>query len=53
MTVTQQLARVPAEYLAACRQAGGTSADGDPCWDPPAADVLDLEHAGVGFQGCG
>ncbi|NEC90224.1 DUF1877 domain-containing protein [Streptomyces sp. SID12501] len=45
MAVTQQLARVPAEYLAACRQSAGTSTDGDPCWDPPSADVLDLDWA--------
>ncbi|MDQ0784636.1 DUF1877 domain-containing protein [Streptomyces sp. B3I8] len=45
MAVTQQLARVPAEYLAACRQSAGTSTDGDPTWDPPSADVLDLDWA--------
>jgi len=45
MAVTQQLARVPAEYLAACRQSAGTSTDGDPHWDPPPADVLDLDWA--------
>ncbi|MDQ0828190.1 hypothetical protein QF032_000034 [Streptomyces achromogenes] len=45
MAVTQQLARVPAEYLAACRRSAGTSTDGDPNWDPPSADVLDLDWA--------
>jgi hypothetical protein len=45
MAITQQLARVPAEYLATCRQTAGTSADGDPRWDPPPADVLDLDWA--------
>ncbi|GAA2819177.1 hypothetical protein GCM10019017_76660 [Streptomyces showdoensis] len=45
MAVTQQLARIPAEYLASCRQAAGTSPVGDPRWDPPAADVLDLDWA--------
>ncbi|MFD5799446.1 hypothetical protein ACFWIO_39180 [Streptomyces diastatochromogenes] len=45
MAVTQQLARVPAEYLAACRQSAGTSADGGANWDPPSADVLDLDWA--------
>ncbi|MFE7094442.1 DUF1877 domain-containing protein [Streptomyces erythrochromogenes] len=45
MAVTQQLARVPAEYLAACRQSADASPDGDPRWDPPAHDVLDLDWA--------
>jgi hypothetical protein len=45
MAVTQQLARVPAEYLTACRTSAETSPDGDPRWDPPAADVLDLDWA--------
>ncbi|GCE01015.1 DUF1877 domain-containing protein [Embleya hyalina] len=45
MAVTQQLARVPVEYLAACRRSAATSADGDPHWDPPSADVLDLDWA--------
>lgn len=34
-----------AEYLAACRQFAGASPDGDPHWDPPASDVLDLDWA--------
>jgi hypothetical protein len=50
MAVTQQLARVPAEYLAACRQSAGTSTDGDPQWDPPPADVLDLDWAPAVLQ---
>ncbi|GGV24826.1 hypothetical protein GCM10010277_05340 [Streptomyces longisporoflavus] len=45
MAVTQQLARVPAEYLAACRQSAGASPDGDHGWDPPEADTLDLDWA--------
>ncbi|GLV88209.1 hypothetical protein Slala03_78980 [Streptomyces lavendulae subsp. lavendulae] len=45
MAVTQQLARIPEGYLAACRQAAATSPDGDPRWDPPAYDVLDLDWA--------
>lgn len=47
MAVTQQLARVSAEYLAACRQSANESSDGDPHWDPPAADCLDLDWAPV------
>ncbi|MFF9053929.1 DUF1877 domain-containing protein [Streptomyces erythrochromogenes] len=45
MAVTQQLARIPAGYLAACRQSADASPDGDPRWDPPAYDVLDLDWA--------
>ncbi|MFE5614078.1 DUF1877 domain-containing protein [Streptomyces sp. NPDC056524] len=45
MAVTQQLARIPEGYLAACRQSAGASSDGDPQWDPPAYDVLDLDWA--------
>ncbi|WP_329111998.1 DUF1877 domain-containing protein [Streptomyces sp. NBC_01353] len=45
MAVTQQLARIPAECLAACRQSASVSPDGDPHWDPPAPDVLDLDWA--------
>ncbi|MFD4659707.1 DUF1877 domain-containing protein [Kitasatospora sp. NPDC058444] len=45
MAVTQQLARVPAEYLAACRQSAAESPDGDHHWDPPSADCLDLDWA--------
>ncbi|MGW4566879.1 DUF1877 domain-containing protein [Streptomyces sp. NPDC004561] len=45
MAVTQQLARVPAEYLAACRQPAETSTDGDPHRDPPSVDVLGLDWA--------
>ncbi|MFH9087679.1 hypothetical protein [Streptomyces sp. NPDC017673] len=45
MAVTQQLARIPAEYLATCRQSAGASPDGDPHWDPLASDVLDLDWA--------
>ncbi|MFI7359945.1 DUF1877 family protein [Streptomyces avidinii] len=45
MAVTQQLARIPAEYLASCRQSAGESPDGGPHWDPPTADILDLDWA--------
>jgi uncharacterized protein DUF1877 len=45
MAVTQQLARIPAEYLASCRQSADAPKDGDPLWDPPSADVLDLDWA--------
>ncbi|MEV7028101.1 DUF1877 family protein [Kitasatospora sp. NPDC093558] len=45
MAVTQQLARVPADYLAACRRAAEQSPDGDHRWDPPSADCLDLDWA--------
>ncbi|MDH6542945.1 DUF1877 family protein [Streptomyces sp. SPB4] len=45
MAVTQQLARIPEGYLAACRQAAAASLDGDHQWDPPAYDVLDLDWA--------
>ncbi|GGY16029.1 DUF1877 domain-containing protein [Streptomyces anandii] len=45
MAVTQQLARIPAEYLASCRHSADASPDGDPLWDPPSADVLDLDWA--------
>ncbi|MGW3328886.1 DUF1877 family protein [Streptomyces virginiae] len=45
MAVTQQLARIPEGYLAACRQSAAVSPDGDPHWDPPACDMLDLDWA--------
>ncbi|MEV5204947.1 DUF1877 domain-containing protein [Streptomyces sp. NPDC053720] len=45
MAVTQQLARVSAEYLASCRTRAAESSDGDHQWDPPAADSLDLDWA--------
>ncbi|MFE2151371.1 DUF1877 domain-containing protein [Streptomyces lavendulae] len=45
MAVTQQLARIPEGYLAACRQSAAASPDGDHLWDPPAYDVLDLDWA--------
>ncbi|MFJ9669154.1 DUF1877 family protein [Streptomyces sp. NPDC101219] len=45
MAVTQQLARITAEYLASCRQSADASPDGDPPWNPPSADVLDLDWA--------
>ncbi|WP_327184161.1 DUF1877 domain-containing protein [Streptomyces sp. NBC_01334] len=45
MAVTQQLARVSAEYLADCRTRAEESFEGDHQWDPPAADCLDLDWA--------
>ncbi|WP_405816512.1 DUF1877 domain-containing protein [Streptomyces sp. NBC_01390] len=45
MAVTQQLARVSAEYLAACRTRAEESSDGFHQWDPPEADCLDLDWA--------
>lgn len=45
MAVTQQLARISAEYLASCRRSADASPDGDPLWDPPSAHVLDLDWA--------
>ncbi|MCX5215174.1 YfbM family protein [Kitasatospora sp. NBC_00240] len=45
MPVTQQLARVGVDYLAACRTRAEASSDGDHRWDPPAADRLDLDWA--------
>ncbi|MFE7128143.1 DUF1877 domain-containing protein [Streptomyces sp. NPDC057617] len=45
MAVTQQLVRVTADYLAACRQSANASPDGDPQWDPPSSDCLDLDWA--------
>ncbi|WP_055586715.1 hypothetical protein [Peterkaempfera griseoplana] len=45
MAVTQQLARVSAEYLAACRQSADESSEGDPHWEPPSVDWLDLDWA--------
>lgn len=45
MALTQQLARVPPHYLDRCRAAAASSPDGDPRWDPPAGDTLDLDWA--------
>lgn len=45
IAVTQQLARVSAEYLASCRMRAAESSDGDHQWDPSAADSLDLDWA--------
>jgi hypothetical protein len=45
MAVTQQLARIPAEYLASCRRRADASEEGDHLWDPPSTDVLDLDWA--------
>ncbi len=45
MAVTQQLARVSAEYLAGCERSARESPDGDARWDPPSSDCLDLDWA--------
>ncbi|QJT02925.1 hypothetical protein G9272_23710 [Streptomyces asoensis] len=45
MAVTQQLARVSAEYLADCRTHAEESFEGDHQCNPPAADCLDLDRA--------
>ncbi|XMA36919.1 DUF1877 domain-containing protein [Streptomyces albogriseolus] len=45
MAVTLQLARATPDYLASCRRAAEASPNGDPEWDPPSADVLDLDWA--------
>ncbi|MFF3784455.1 DUF1877 domain-containing protein [Streptomyces sp. NPDC001933] len=45
MAVTQQLARISDGYLADCRRSAGESPDGDPRWEPPPWDVLDLDWA--------
>jgi hypothetical protein len=47
VAVTQQLARVTAEYLALCRTRAEESSDGDHQWDPSEADCLDLDWAPV------
>lgn len=45
MALTQQLARVSRAYLDRCRRNAANSPDGDPRWDPPAGDLLDLDRA--------
>ncbi|WP_121188500.1 DUF1877 domain-containing protein [Nocardiopsis sp. Huas11] len=45
MALTQQLARVSPQYLAQCRAAAEVAHDGDPGWDPPAEDTVDLDWA--------
>ncbi|MFD5503912.1 DUF1877 domain-containing protein [Streptomyces sp. NPDC127061] len=45
MALTQQLARVSPQYLAQCRAAAEVSPDGNPDWDPPAEDTVDLDWA--------
>ncbi|SNT51957.1 hypothetical protein SAMN05216252_13356 [Actinacidiphila glaucinigra] len=45
MALTQQLARVSLRYLEVCREAARISPVGDPQWDPPADDTLDLDWA--------
>lgn len=45
MALTQQLARVPPGYLDRCRETAASAADGDPRWDPPGQDTVDLGWA--------
>lgn len=45
MAITQQLARVPAEYLDACRRSAAESPDGDHHGDAPSVDCPDLDWA--------
>ncbi|MFE7615256.1 DUF1877 domain-containing protein [Streptomyces sp. NPDC057496] len=45
MALTQQLARVSPQYLARCRAAAEAAPDGNPDWDPPAEDTVDLDWA--------
>ncbi|MFJ7497941.1 DUF1877 domain-containing protein [Streptomyces sp. NPDC097727] len=45
MALTQQLARVAPQYLVQCRAAAAVSSDGDPNWNPPAEDTVDLDWA--------
>ena len=45
MALTQQLARVSPQYMAQCRAAEEVSHDGNPGWDPPAEDTVDLDWA--------
>lgn len=45
MALTQQLARVTPQYLAQCRAAAAMSSDGNPDWDPPEEDAVDLDWA--------
>ncbi|MHA6761532.1 DUF1877 domain-containing protein [Streptacidiphilus sp. PAMC 29251] len=45
VAVTQQLARVPAQYLDDCRSRAVVSPDDDPGWDPPLDDICDLDWA--------
>lgn len=51
MALTQQLARVTPQYLTQCRAAAAVSPDGNPDWDPPAGDTVDLDWAIWGLIG--
>ncbi|OPC76938.1 hypothetical protein B4N89_40800 [Embleya scabrispora] len=42
VALTQQFARVTPAYIEACRRRATASSTGDPGWDPPADDCLDL-----------
>ncbi|MGW1228003.1 DUF1877 family protein [Streptomyces sp. NPDC001478] len=45
MALTQQLARVSPAYLDRCRETAASAEDGDPRWDPPGQDTVDLGWA--------
>ncbi|MER5381967.1 DUF1877 family protein [Streptomyces sp. NPDC002688] len=45
MALTQQLARVSLQYLDRCCGVAASASDGDPDWDPPDEDTLDLDWA--------
>jgi hypothetical protein len=45
MALTQNLARVSHRYLEWCRGAAASAPDGDPRWNPPEEDILDLDWA--------
>ncbi|MFF5337714.1 DUF1877 family protein [Streptomyces sp. NPDC013181] len=45
MALTQQLARVTQRYLDRCRETAAAAPDGDPRWNPPPEDLLDLDWA--------
>ncbi|WP_406364514.1 DUF1877 family protein [Streptomyces sp. NBC_00645] len=45
MALTQQLARVSQQYLDRCCGVAASASDGDPDWDPPDEDTLDLDWA--------
>lgn len=53
MAVSQQLARVTAEYLATCERSARESPDGDPRWDPPPSDRLAMGWSPVMLERAG
>ncbi|MFF0294620.1 DUF1877 family protein [Kitasatospora sp. NPDC004614] len=49
MAITQQLARITPDHLERCRRHAALH-DGDPDWDPPAGDHLDLDWSPVALR---